>query len=87
MMPGATVLLERLCDLYIREQWTHPTSADHPQHTGELQELPDLWKQLHPHLFWGLLRYYMGLSRWHDVYADALKRSLPCYLPLVETYK
>jgi hypothetical protein len=66
MMPGATVLLERLCDLYIREQWTHPASAEHPQHTGELQQLPDLWKQLRPHLFWGLLRYYIGLSKWHD---------------------
>jgi transglutaminase-like putative cysteine protease len=66
VMPGATVLLERLCDLYVREQWTHPTSAEHPQHTGELQELPDLRKQLRPHLFWALLRYYVGLSRRHD---------------------
>jgi hypothetical protein len=66
IVPEVAGLLERLCDLAVREQWADPTSAEHPHHSGELQELPDLWKQLGPHLFWAVLRYCVELPRWQD---------------------
>ena len=50
VMPQATEPLERLCDLYVREQWAHPASAEHPRSAGEWQEVPDLWMQMRPQL-------------------------------------
>jgi transglutaminase-like putative cysteine protease len=43
--------LARLNDIYVREQWADPMSDEHPSQTGEINELPMLWKRLQPELF------------------------------------
>lgn len=56
VLPQAKGPLERLCDLYVRERWAHPASAEHPRSTGELQEVADLWVELRPRLVRAILR-------------------------------
>ncbi len=55
--PDEAVTLERLGDIYVRGRWADPASAEHPRLTGEIAELPDMWKRLQPPLFLHLLRH------------------------------
>ncbi len=55
--PEEAVPLERLGDIYVRERWADPASAEHPRSTGEVGELPDLWKRLQPRFFLYVLRH------------------------------
>jgi len=61
--PGEAPTLERLGDIYVRTQWADPESAEHPRLSGEIDELPGLWKRLQPHLFLYVLRHPYFL-RW-----------------------
>jgi hypothetical protein len=61
--PQDAEILERLGDIYVRDHWADPQSKDHPQRTGEMNELPGLWKRLQPHLFLYVLRHPYFL-RW-----------------------
>ncbi|GCF07880.1 DUF4129 domain-containing transglutaminase family protein [Dictyobacter arantiisoli] len=56
-------LLEQLADVYVRERWSDPNSSDYLQHSGEIHELPALWRQIRLHLFAYLLRHPVFL-RW-----------------------
>jgi hypothetical protein len=58
LLPQAAGPLERLCDLYVREQWAHPASAEHPDSTGGLQEVLNLWMQLRPQLVRAILSHW-----------------------------
>jgi transglutaminase superfamily protein/transglutaminase TgpA-like protein/uncharacterized protein DUF4129 len=55
--PQEAVTLERLGDIYVRDRWADPTSAEHPRRTGEIAEIPDMWKRLQPRLFLHVLRH------------------------------
>ena len=55
--PGEAITLERLGDIYVRERWADPTSTEHPHKTGEMAELPNMWKSLQPRLFLQVLRH------------------------------
>lgn len=55
--PGEAVVLERLGDIYVRELWADPQSMEHPRRSGEMNELPSLWKGLQPRLFMHVLRH------------------------------
>ncbi len=61
--PDQAVTLERLGDIYVRDRWADPASAEHPRRTGEIAELPALWKNLQPRLFLQVLRHPYFL-RW-----------------------
>ncbi len=49
--------LERLGDIYVRERWADPTSQEHPLRSGEVNELPAIWRRLRPHLLFYMLRH------------------------------
>ncbi len=34
-----------------------PASGDHPRRSGEIEQLPGIWKRLQPHLFLYVLRH------------------------------
>lgn len=51
------LVLERLGDIYVRDIWADPESAEHPRRSGEISELPSLWRQVQPHLFLYVLRH------------------------------
>jgi transglutaminase-like putative cysteine protease len=72
--PGEAELLEQLGDIYVRDQWADPESLDHPRRSGEINELPGLWKRLQPHLFLYLLRHPYFL-RWLPQRATSFLRS------------
>lgn len=55
--PDQAVTLERLGDIYVRDRWADPNSTDHPHRTGEIEELPGIWKRLQPRLFLHVLRH------------------------------
>jgi len=55
--PDEAVTLERLGDIYVRDRWADPASAEHPRRTGEIAELPGMWKRLQPRLFLHVLRH------------------------------
>ncbi len=61
--PGDALILERLGDIYVRELWADPRSADHPLRSGEANELPSLWKRLQPRLFLYVLKHPYFLRR------------------------
>ncbi|MBE3561804.1 MAG: transglutaminase domain-containing protein [Ktedonobacteraceae bacterium] len=50
-------LLKRLGDIYVRDRWADPESKEHPRRSGEIDELPSLWKRLQPRLFLYVLRH------------------------------
>lgn len=56
-VPEQAVTIERLGDLYVRDRWADPASAEHPLHSGEIDEIPRIWKVLQPHLFIYLARH------------------------------
>jgi transglutaminase-like putative cysteine protease len=55
--PDDAAMLERLGDIYVRNQWADPQSEEHPQRTGEIDELPQIWRKLQPHLFSYLIKH------------------------------
>jgi Transglutaminase-like superfamily/TgpA N-terminal domain len=55
--PEQAVTLERLGDIYVRDRWADPSGAEHPRRTGEIAELPGMWKRLQPQLFLHVLRH------------------------------
>ncbi len=55
--PEEAATLERFGDIYVREVWADPESPDHPSRSGEIRELPGLWKRLQPRLFLYMLRH------------------------------
>ncbi len=71
--PGEAITLERLGDIYVRDRWADPKSVEHPRSTGEIAELPDMWKRLQPRLFLHVLRHPYFL-RWLPQHASVLLR-------------
>ncbi len=61
--PQDATALQRFGDIYVREIWADPSSADHPRRTGEVNEIPSLWKDIQPHLFLYMLRHPRFLRR------------------------
>ena len=57
LAPDEAPSLERLGDIYVRELWADPKSKEHPCTSGELQELPSLWKRLQPRFLLYLIRH------------------------------
>jgi transglutaminase-like putative cysteine protease len=55
--PQEAISLQRLGDIYVRELWSDPRSTDHPERTGEINEMQGLWKYLQPRLFVYLMRH------------------------------
>ncbi len=55
--PKEAEMLERLGNIYVRDRWADPASKEHPRHSGEIAELPGLWKRLQPPLFLYVLRH------------------------------
>jgi hypothetical protein len=49
--------LDRLGDIYVRERWADPQSADAPARTGDMGELPRLWQLLRPGLLLYVIRH------------------------------
>lgn len=49
--------LERLGDIYVRDIWADPESMEHPRRSGEIAELPTLWRCIQPRLFLYVLRH------------------------------
>jgi hypothetical protein len=62
-VPDSAVTIERLGDIYVRDRWNDPASTDHPRKTGEVNQLPGLWKALEPRLFLYALRHPHFLRR------------------------
>ncbi len=56
-VPEQAVTIERLGDLYVRERWASPDSPEHPRSSGEVNEIPRIWKTLQPRLFLYLARH------------------------------
>ena len=61
--PQDATALQRFGDIYVREIWADPNSEDHPRRTGEVNELPSLWKDIQPHLFMYVIRHPRFLRR------------------------
>jgi len=61
--PQDALVLERLGDIYVRDKWANPESSEHPLRSGEIDELPSLWRRVQPHLFLYVLRHPSFL-RW-----------------------
>jgi len=55
--PDQASTLERMGDIYVRDRWADPSSTEHPRRTGEIAQLPDMWKRLQPRLFLYVLRH------------------------------
>jgi transglutaminase-like putative cysteine protease len=55
--PDEATALERFEDIYVRELWASPTSAEHPRNSGEVNELPSLWQRLQPRLFFYAIKH------------------------------
>jgi transglutaminase-like putative cysteine protease len=48
---------ERLSDIYVRDRWADPQSPEHPAKTGEIQELPSIWRKLEPKFILYVIRH------------------------------
>jgi transglutaminase-like putative cysteine protease len=48
--------LERIGDIYVRDVWANPESIEHPRRSGEIAELPMLWRRLQLRLYLHLVR-------------------------------
>lgn len=55
--PSEAATIERLSDIYVREIWANPQSAEHPRRSGEIGEMESLWQRLQPRLFLYVLRH------------------------------
>ncbi len=61
--PQEALVLERLGDIYVRDKWADPMSVEHPLRSGEINELPALWRGIQPRLILFVLRHPSFL-RW-----------------------
>ncbi len=61
--PDEATTLERMGDIYVRDRWADPSSTEHPRRTGEIAQLPGMWKRLQPRLFLYVLRHPYFLRR------------------------
>lgn len=73
--PQEAMTLERLGDIYVRDRWADPTGVEHPRRTGEIAEIPDMWKRLQPRLFLYVLRHPHFL-RWLPQQLSAFVRKV-----------
>lgn len=73
-VPESSVTIERLGDIYVRDRWADPAGADHPQRTGEVGQLPGLWKTLQPRLFLYTLRHPHFLRRVPEGIGGVIKK-------------
>jgi hypothetical protein len=73
--PGEAMTLERLGDIYVRDRWADPDSTEHPRRTGEIAQLPKMWKSLQPRLFLHVLRHPYFL-RWLPQQISVLVRKV-----------
>jgi len=55
--PEDAVVIERLGDIYTRERWADPESAEHPQRSGESADLPGIWQPLQRRLMVYMVRH------------------------------
>jgi len=55
--PEDAVVIERLGDIYTRERWADPESAEHPRRSGESADLPGLWQPLQRRLMVYIVRH------------------------------
>jgi hypothetical protein len=55
--PEDAVTFERLGDIYARTRWADQNGPDHPDQTGESNEVPTLWRSLQPRLMRYVLRH------------------------------
>jgi len=62
--PQDAATLERLGDIYVRTRWADPTAAEHPLRSGEINEVPAIWKRLQLRLFLSVLRHPFFLYQW-----------------------
>lgn len=70
--PDSASTLERFSDIYVRDRWADPNSSEHPRHTGEMDELPRLWRQIQPRLALYVLRHpyflrWLPVRLWHTI--------------------
>ena len=75
--PGEALTLERLGDIYVRDRWADPNSAEHPRRTGEITELPYIWKKLQPKLFLHVLRHPYFLRWLPQHVSEFVRRAWP----------
>jgi len=61
--PQEALVLERLGDIYVRDKWADPESSEHPLRSGEIDELPTLWRRIQPGLILYVVRHPSFL-RW-----------------------
>ncbi|QBD82369.1 DUF4129 domain-containing protein [Ktedonosporobacter rubrisoli] len=73
--PQDARVLERLGDIYVRDRWADPKDKNHPRQSGEIAELPMLWRSLQPRLFLYVLRHPYFL-RWVPSRLGNLARSI-----------
>jgi transglutaminase-like putative cysteine protease len=62
-VPEDAVTFERLGDIYTRERWADPQSAEHPARNGDAAEIPGLWRTIQPHLVRYVLRHPVFLRQ------------------------
>lgn len=74
--PDEGAKFERLGDIYTRERWADPQSSDHPGRSGEVGEIPGLWKTLQPRLVVYVLRHPHFLRSWPSRIRDFTRRLL-----------
>lgn len=72
--PTEAVTFERLGDIYTREHWADPQSEEHPARSGEIGEVPDIWKSLQPRLTAYVLRHPYFLKRVPNLARNLLTR-------------
>ncbi len=86
--PKDAETLERLGDIYVRDRWADPASKEHPHRSGEIAELPGMWKRLQPHLFLYVLHHPHFLRRFParvgSILAAIRKRRRAKHVPDIE---
>lgn len=74
IVPAEAVTFERLGDIYARERWADPESVEHPGRSGEVGEVPGLWKSLQPSLTRYVLRHPHFLRTLPGHFGNFLRR-------------
>lgn len=74
--PDEAVTFERLGDIYTRERWADPQSTEHPNRSGEVGEVPRLWRLLQPLLTRYVLRHPHVLKELPDMLGKGARRLL-----------
>ncbi|HEY0756699.1 MAG TPA: transglutaminase domain-containing protein [Ktedonobacteraceae bacterium] len=74
VVPDDAVVLERLGDIYTRECWADRDGPDHPDKTGETDEVPGIWKALQPRMMLYVLRHPRFLRTVPVLFGNLLRR-------------